>query len=113
MALFRTDSDHVELDEVSNHGKHPMIFVYSVFGYMAVYSFRLLDYSCLLRVLIILHERNLAAVEEVVYPFLSMFVDVSPIISRVFSVFQMVSTSQGETRNPQINRWKCLEVAFG
>ena len=29
MALFRTDSDHVELEEekVPNHGKHPMIFV--------------------------------------------------------------------------------------
>ena len=43
MALFRTDSDHVELDKVPNHGRHPMIFVHLVFGYMAVYSFRLLN----------------------------------------------------------------------
>ena len=43
MALFRTDSDHVELDKVPNHGKHPMIVVHLVFGYMAVYSFRLLN----------------------------------------------------------------------
>ena len=26
MALFRTDSDHVELDKVPNHGKHPKDF---------------------------------------------------------------------------------------
>ena len=32
MALFRTDSDHVELEKVPNHGKHPMIFAYSIFG---------------------------------------------------------------------------------
>ena len=64
VALFRTDSDHVELDKVPNHGKHPMNVVYlNVLDipYMTVQYVHTLT-----RVSIVLDERHLAAVEEVV-----------------------------------------------
>ena len=63
VALFRTDSDHVELDKVPNHGKHPMIFVYIYIRYSVYDSIFM---HTLLRVLIVLDERNLAAVEGIV-----------------------------------------------